>query len=324
MPLGSFGVAAHDAHSCELTLTSDVKHVSPPPPMNAWMSRLAPHLSLWQLSIPGTHDSGAHLGGAAIECQSMKIGEQLRAGIRFIDVRLALRISNTSGHLGIFHDITDQNTDFDNVLDVCAGFLGDNPGETIVMSIKHEKHTAEPTYSTPFHELVAGAMARYPDLFAKTLTIPTLQDVRKRVVLLRRFDIPDQMPPPFDQVGLDCTSWGDDKTFVLPVGGGIKVQDHYTASLGDLKWGYFEPLLTEAADPTYRTWFINFLVARGSPALLASDMNSRLRRWALASKPKRLGTIPMDFPDLPLIKLIAMTNPVELEAMTPIPRRSSG
>src|SRR5258708_7055942 len=53
-----------------------------------WMSSLDASKSIAEFSIPGTHDSGAlfeHFSGTA-RCQSLTIGGQLDAGIRYLDI----------------------------------------------------------------------------------------------------------------------------------------------------------------------------------------------------------------------------------------------
>ena len=56
---------------------------------NDWMSPLDGGLLLSQLSIPGTHDSGARFEplSRTAKCQTLTIGQQLDAGARFLDIR---------------------------------------------------------------------------------------------------------------------------------------------------------------------------------------------------------------------------------------------
>jgi 1-phosphatidylinositol phosphodiesterase len=42
---------------------------------------------LSQLVLPGTHDSCARSGGSLVACQTRTLAEQLKAGIRFLDIR---------------------------------------------------------------------------------------------------------------------------------------------------------------------------------------------------------------------------------------------
>src|SRR5687767_170537 len=58
-------------------------------PANTWMGALYDNVLVSQISIPGTHDSGARFEpfpGTA-KCQNLTISQQLDAGIRFLDIR---------------------------------------------------------------------------------------------------------------------------------------------------------------------------------------------------------------------------------------------
>lgn len=47
-----------------------------------WMGRLPDHLSIAELSLPGTHDTGAWQGGVGCRVQSWPLEQQIAAGIR--------------------------------------------------------------------------------------------------------------------------------------------------------------------------------------------------------------------------------------------------
>ena len=61
---------------------------------------------LSQVNIPGTHDSATSKCPPLIEfsarTQSLTIGDQLRAGIRFFDMRVKY---NSKGELVMFHGV---------------------------------------------------------------------------------------------------------------------------------------------------------------------------------------------------------------------------
>ncbi len=104
------------------------------------MTPLDGALSISRLSIPGTHNSGAtieKLSGTA-KCQNLTIGQQLDAGVRFLDIRCR----HTNDGFTIYHGSVNQNLRFTEVLDVTLGFLTANPGETVIMSVK-EAHKSE-------------------------------------------------------------------------------------------------------------------------------------------------------------------------------------
>ena len=85
-----------------------------------WMKEIAGSKYLSQLSIPGTHDSGAlySIGDLAGKCQDLSIAKQLDAGARLLDIRLDV----SGGQLKVIHGIVDERDTFDNVVDVCKAF----------------------------------------------------------------------------------------------------------------------------------------------------------------------------------------------------------
>lgn len=65
------------------------------------MTRLSDEKKLVELSIPGTHQSMAYVGGPGYwaQCNVMTIETQLKSGIRAFDIRLR----PTGGRLAIHH-----------------------------------------------------------------------------------------------------------------------------------------------------------------------------------------------------------------------------
>ena len=55
---------------------------------SAWMKGLSDEIPVCRLTIPATHDSGALLGGEALQTQDIDIREQLKVGVRGFDIRL--------------------------------------------------------------------------------------------------------------------------------------------------------------------------------------------------------------------------------------------
>src|SRR6266540_4907287 len=70
-----------------------------------WMRWVPDSTPLSILSIPGTHDTMAHYGGPLVQTQSLPLREQLRAGIRSLDIR-ARHVEDT---FLIYHGFIYQN-----------------------------------------------------------------------------------------------------------------------------------------------------------------------------------------------------------------------
>ena len=87
-----------------------------------------------KLSIPGTHDTCTKDASVFSECQSWTITDQLRAGIRFLDIRPR----HFKDGLPIHHDAEYLNTNFGKVLQEVTDYLKLHLRETIFMRVKEE------------------------------------------------------------------------------------------------------------------------------------------------------------------------------------------
>lgn len=256
---------------------------------STWMSRLPDDVLLSQLSLPGTHDSCALYDGLSFgfaKCQQWQLADQLRSGIRFIDVRCR--------HIGdrfqIYHGVINQHMTFDEVRDVCQKFLKDHPSECIVMSVKEES-TADGN-SQSFAETFADSTKSDGKLWHISHDVPQLDAVRGRIVLI-------------DRVGnLGGLKWN-----------AIQRQDHYTAppeKKAKLIRAHFEKAMQADGDQ----WFINFcsgvvasdLLTPKAYALKSNAVAIEFLQQRSADKPFRLGTVVMDFPGEELIERIVETN----------------
>jgi len=104
--------------------------------------------------------------------QSLPITEQLEAGIRYWDIRLAFTDEDHSAStaladsaLGLFHGSFDQNKDFGtDVMQPTVTFLQAHPNETVIMAIKKEDVTAgmgDPRDFSNFDEKLQAILDQY-------------------------------------------------------------------------------------------------------------------------------------------------------------------
>ncbi|MEW2218116.1 phosphatidylinositol-specific phospholipase C [Streptomyces sp. NPDC006990] len=239
-----------------------------------WMAPLPAATPLRSLTIPGSHDSGARYGGAWVECQDTLIGEQLAAGIRFLDVRCRA----IDGVFAIHHGAFYQHLMFGDVLIACRDFLARHPGETVLMRVKQE-------YSSVGDEEFRRIFDVYLDekgwrsLLRLGSTPPTLGEARGKVVLLA------------DNGGLPGVRWADPELF--------DVQDDYQAE-PFAKWDRITEQFRQAADEP-GPWYVNFTSTAAGlpPAWNADRLNPQVRKFldgsGMAGR-TGLGIIPMDFP----------------------------
>ena len=277
-----------------------------PADLSNWMRELSDSVYLSQLSIPGTHNSGAlyePISGTA-KCQSLTIGQQLAAGVRFLDIRCR-HINNA---FTIHHGMVFQNINFDDVLNTVFSFLDANPSECVIMSVK-EEHTPE-NNSRSFEATFDSYVQQNPDRWFLAEYIAPLQQVRGKIVLLRRFGAVNTPK------GIRATSWADNTTFWVTDGlARLRIQDYYNNSSGDDKWNAVLPILNEAAGQSAAVLYLNFTSGYrsglfGIPSIttISNSVNPRVASFFTANTAGRYGIIVMDFVNAARSQLIVNTN----------------
>jgi 1-phosphatidylinositol phosphodiesterase len=271
--------------------------------MNIWMKSVPDGRSLSELSIPGTHDTmtynvGPLSGVGFVKCQTESLDEQLKRGIRCLDIRCR-HINNlfTIHHGQVYLDLN-----FGEVLTSCDNFLKVQKSETILMFVKPEHEAEDCTRS--FAETFRDYMETWGRLFCLDRLTPSLGAVRGKIVLLRRFDYEDVVKA--DPLGLDLSGWEDDKTFDLKTAGmTYHVQDIYDVGWKPNKLSAIRSLLDEAAKAgrSKNAWWINFTSGVGTrfyspmtPASVAATMNPGLKAYLDDHPASHTGTVMMDFP----------------------------
>ncbi|MFD5827612.1 ricin-type beta-trefoil lectin domain protein [Lentzea sp. NPDC060358] len=204
-----------------------------------WMRRLPDQVRFSELSIPGTHDSGAYrAGGDGVVTQTMNLRTQLEAGIRAWDIRL----EPDGDGLTVYHGISRQGQDFDTeVLAVADEFLQLHPYETVFMRVKDENDG-----DAGFDDLVASALGRHPRVYTGTDDNPAVGDIRGKIVVLQNFS--------------------SDTDFGIRWGA-LSIQDNYTMTdqwQMARKWRDIRGQLDTATNGDRNTGFVNFLSAAGT------------------------------------------------------------
>ncbi|WP_181234181.1 phosphatidylinositol-specific phospholipase C [Enhygromyxa salina] len=297
--------AASQSSGKSLNTFSIEDRISP----SKWMARVSGSQLLSQLSIPGTHDSGSYwsnIGNTHGQCQNLSIGRQLGAGIRLLDIRAR----HIEDRFTIHHGAIYQRINFDDVLDQCQGFLRENPAECILMLVNSEYDAEKVTrsFEDTFRDYVSRRSSASWYLGAH---IPRLDDVRGKIVLLRRF-------PASAELGINLRKWGDNSTFSHTNSDGVTyhVTDRYRVdSAGDNKLAQVENLMAAAtADSRADSLYIAFLSGSNppdTPRSFAFNVNPRLHAHLLANhSSERAGVIALDFCDNPstLVKQIILRN----------------
>lgn len=269
-----------------------------------WMAKIDGSRALSELAIPGTHDSATQYVQLAYfsKCQTKDIRGQLDAGFRYLDIRLGA----DGERLKLMHGFTSCKTGpmpwssalyLEDVLDQCYAFLHEHPTETILFAVKQE-HGDERV--SDFQILLSNYIERNRDMWLLTDTMPTLDDARGKLVLLRRYADEASFGPEgglpliwADQGGHDNFSLNtvasDNLTYRLWVQDRFEydAEHKWTAFLGGLR----------TAPGTSEECYLNFLSTKGTAAYghpfgYAKTLNPRLLDLPLTSGS---GWIVVDF-----------------------------
>ncbi|MFM0704387.1 phosphatidylinositol-specific phospholipase C [Paraburkholderia sediminicola] len=273
-----------------------------------WMRFVPDDTPLLKMSIPGTHDSGARVGGIAFVAQAWSISEQLEAGVRYLDIRTRRTRGQGVHALAIHHSFVFQDLWFNDVMDSVVAFLRMHPAEVVIMRLKGDEDTAEEG-SKSYAEIWPDYMAVYAAYFAKvTSPLPTLGALRGKVYVLD--DNAD-----FSFGGAKWTS------------AYYRIQDNYEvyAYFNDYSDGIKVSLPTKreqvrqyldiASDPQNRQWVFNHL--SGSAGMAPRDVagagaydgtNAAAYYHVPYSGKQSLGTVIMDFPGEQLVYRIVKSN----------------
>jgi 1-phosphatidylinositol phosphodiesterase len=247
--------------------------------LGQWMAYVDDSASLSDLTIPGTHDSGAThepFPGVA-KCQDLSIGEQLDIGVRYLDIRLR----HYGDSLVVHHGAVYQHLNFDDVLIQVTDFLAENPSEVVMMEVSQEYTSANNTRSFEETFVTYATDSDYSSYWWRHSYVPLVGDVRGKIVLLRRFS-----GSFWTSGGIDVTDWSDNDAFTCydTRGIAIDVQDYYNVNMytNNNKWSEIRNKLSSAQWDTSGTLFLNFtsgvrkILGIPNIPIVSNDINGRL------------------------------------------------
>ena len=186
-----------------------------------WMKKIDDNTLINDISLPGTHDSGAthSIFDVAGKCQDISIKSQLNIGVRFFDLRLQL----IEDEFHIVHSFVKQNLKFNSVMEDLSEFIKKYSSEFIIISIKEEESSVNSTLS--FQEAFERDIKKYEDIISLETKMPeTIKDARGKIHLMSRFNVDYGIPAYF--------GWHDSTSFEM---GDVYVQDNYCITDIDVK-----------------------------------------------------------------------------------------
>lgn len=261
----------------------------------SWMSRLHDEQPLSEVTMPGTHNTMALYGGIYAECQSWSLASQLRAGVRFLDVR----VRHVNGNLTIHHGVSYQRAHFGHVLEGVVDFLREFPTEMVLMRVKEEFSETDDIYGA-----VVDYIHRFAhwDLLWHSRLVPTVGEARGKLIILQDFSGPD--------LGMRY--------------GSMDIADHWkvpTLLHVEEKWRNVYKHLEAAPTGNKARIFLTFSSGAGLfafPRAVTQRINPQLYNYLKTKTDlnQRFGIICMDFPAAPLIQMIIN---FQLTEFTPVP-----
>ncbi len=284
-----------------------------------WMAQISDQTPISLLSIPGTHDSATYTqdqnaGGGFVKTQMWSIYDQLNIlGIRFLDIRCRI-IGNG---FAIHHGVVFLGLTFQDIIDQCRAFLLKHPNETILMDVGHE-YIDDPGSTLSFHQIFLNYYnankylddAHTRELWYLGTTIPTLGQVRGKIVLMRSFDVDTGTA----EIGMDIRTDGGNsayssKQFSTNPDQTVYVESLWTpvadASISayDIKWAAIRDNIWRAKgdgspDHLYMTWTSATMSIPifhwHTPLDFAQHINWQLKTFPAGSG--KMGIVIMDYP----------------------------
>uniref|UniRef100_A0A3Q3M994 Uncharacterized LOC113126610 n=1 Tax=Mastacembelus armatus TaxID=205130 RepID=A0A3Q3M994_9TELE len=257
----------------------------------SWMTNIPDDQSLSEVTMAGTHNSMALYGGVYAECQTWSLPSQLRAGVRFLDIR----VRNVNGNLTIHHGVSYQQAHFGQVLQGVVDFLREYPSETVLMRVKEEFSETNDIYS-PVVDYIQGYA--HWDLLWHSRLVPTMGEARGKLIILQDFSGPD--------LGMRYRSLDIADYWKIPT----------LLHVGE-KWQNVYEHLEAAPEGNKAQIFLTYSSGAGVfafPRAVAQRINAQLYDYLRAKTDlnQRLGIICMDFPAAPIIQMITDFNFIDV------------
>lgn len=265
-----------------------------------WLRSIPGDTPINHLSIPGTHESASRHAGAVPDlvdalpfwgkCQSKSISSQLGRGIRYLDLR-----GKPHGNCDfkMYHAWVDQKKKFSDIVSNCTHYLRQNSSEFVIVQLKQEDKTWD-----NFQDIFECVYQNDPNVWCMNNDIPTLDQVRGKMVLFNRFK--NSYPR-----GINVKSWHSNEAYVDTSSLVHKaIQDLYEMeldkSLGsdtlDIKYNAIKAFQEGYCYDRSR-FNLNFTTAARpyTPEAFSRNLNPRVFDLLVDQQAKWNAIIPMDF-----------------------------
>ncbi|XP_068180427.1 1-phosphatidylinositol phosphodiesterase-like [Antennarius striatus] len=254
-----------------------------------WMAGIEDFRPFSLITFPGTHDSMALHGGPEAKCQALSLRDQLRAGIRFLD----LKVFGIGDSLYVMHGIMYQHTTLKEVINTVRAFLSEFRSEAVLIRIQPEFF--EKDY---VNKMVRNLIGNDQHVWVKS-GMPNMGQIRGKIVFLQKSTFTLGIPLiDTDRKGSNKVSHIKDKDNKI-----ISQLNQATEACGG-----DNAVLTYTSGTGFGTLWGMFLTPRGVAEKVNPWLNKYLRQFFPNHPRPCFGIIAMDFPGLDLIQTIIHLN----------------
>ena len=262
-----------------------------------WMSYIHDDTKISDISIPGTHDSGAthSIFDVSGKCQDLSVKQQLRVGVRFFDLRLQL----VNDEFKIVHSFVKQNLSFKKVLKDLSKFIKEYNSEFIIISLKKEESDVNSTLD--FKEKLTSDLNEYKDIISFDNELPEyINDARGKIYIMDRYGL---------DYGLPLSYWSDDTSFEV---NNYYVQDNYCINdINEKKEDIIKAIEYKKTSDNIVINFTSCYLENEFPPTYAGSSANKINPWFydyINESNMKLGIVVMDFMTIDLAKAIYMRN----------------
>lgn len=196
-------------------------------PISDWLDMIKDNTKVCHLSIPGTHDTMTGMGfyqptleyifNATAISQVSTLQEQMEHGIRFFDIRPVVSIDTLQTDpkekriLRLAHGVSEINVTLEEALDQMQSYLNAHKSEFFIVKLQADNGLENQSEWINLLDKVLQK-TKYATLFVTSASWQpgiTVADMRGKILLLSRFNLPAQKSSDPTYPAVYCT-WTDE------------------------------------------------------------------------------------------------------------------
>ncbi|XP_051262670.1 uncharacterized protein LOC127367136 [Dicentrarchus labrax] len=254
-----------------------------------WMAGIQDFRTLSLITIPGTHASMALYGGPETEHQALSLMDQLKVGIRFLDLKV-FGLGNT---LYVMDGVAYQHSTLKEVLDIVRAFLSEFKTEAVLIRVEPESFEKKTV-----NEMVQSLIGNDQHVWVAS-GMPNMGQVRGKIVFLQKSTFTLGIPL-IETTEKGSTKVSDVKNKDNKI---IKQLNQATEACGG-----DNAVLTYSSGTGFGTFWGMFLTPKRVAEKVNPWLNQYLRQFYPNQPRPCFGIIAMDFPGIDLIQTVTNLN----------------